>query len=132
MKINELLDEVKNANGLFSDGELARKLDVDKRRISDYRKGERFPDEYTCLKIAESLGQPLDAIIARVKAATEKDEKRREAWENYMKRLGGLAASFFGVVFFLQFAFENAIELALLSPRHRVKNCYGPVQAAGR
>lgn len=94
MKLNELLDRVKTANGLKSDGELARKLDVDKRRVSDYRKGDRFPDEYACLKIAEALRQPLDTIIAQVKAATEKDEKRREAWENYMKRLGGIAASF--------------------------------------
>jgi len=29
----------------------------------------------------------------------EKDEKRRAVWENYMKRLGGLAASFVAVVF---------------------------------
>ncbi len=93
MKIDELLDEVKNANGLNSDGELARKLDVDKRRVSDYRNGTRFPDEFACLKIAEALNKPLDTIIATVKACSEKDEKRREVWENYMKRIGGIAAS---------------------------------------
>lgn len=101
MKLNELLDHVKAQNGLMSDGELARKLDVDKRRVSDYRKGERVPDEFACLKIAEALGKPLDSIIATVKAATEKDEKRREAWENYIKRLGGIAASFMTGVFVL-------------------------------
>lgn len=94
MKINELLDSVKAAQGLNSDGELARKLDVDKRRVSDYRKGIRIPDEFACLRIAEALGKPLDSVIATVKAATEKDETRREVWENYMKRLGGIAASF--------------------------------------
>lgn len=99
MKLNELLDRVKTENGLKSDGELARKLDVDKRRVSDYRKGDRIPDEYACLKIAEALRQPLDTIIAQVKACTEKDVKRREAWENYMKRLGGIAASFAAGVF---------------------------------
>lgn len=101
MKLNELLDEVKRKNGLTSDGELGRKLDVDKRRVSDYRQGIRTPDDITCLKIAEAIDKPLDTIIAIVNAATEKDEKRREVWENYMKRLGGIAASFATVFFAL-------------------------------
>lgn len=94
MKIAELLDEVKAKTGTKSDGELARTLGIDKRRVSDYYTGHRAPDEYVCLKIAETLGKPLDTVIATVKASSEKDEKRREAWENYMKRLGGVAASF--------------------------------------
>lgn len=93
MNLNELLDRVKDANGLTSDGQLAQKLDVDKRRVSAYRHGAEAPDDYACLKIAEALGKPLDTIIATVKAATEKDETRRAVWENYMKRLGGLAAA---------------------------------------
>lgn len=96
MKIKELLDSVKHAAGISTDGELARKLDVSKQSVSDYYKGTRAPDDFACLKIAEVLGKPLDTVIATVKAATEKDEKRREAWENYMKRLGGIAASFAG------------------------------------
>lgn len=110
MKINELLDTVKNTNGLNSDGELARKLDVDKRRISDYRHGRQAPDEFTCLKIAEALGKPLNTIIATVKACSEKDEKRREVWENYFKRIGGLAASLASV--FLVF-----VTLIVTSPK---------------
>lgn len=110
MTINELLDTVKDANGLKSDGELARKLDVDKRRVSDYRNGTRSPDEYACLKIAEALGKPLNTIIATVKACSEKDEKRREVWENYFKRIGGLAASMTSV--FLVF-----VTLIVTSPK---------------
>lgn len=101
MKIRELLDAVKNAYDIKTDGELARKLDVDKRRISAYYNGDRVPDEFACLKIAQALGKPLDTIIATVKATSEKDEKRREVWENYMKRIGGMAASFVAVVFLL-------------------------------
>jgi len=101
MKINELLDAVKHAYSIKTDGELARTLGVDKRRISAYYKGDRVPDEFACLKIAEALGKPLDTIIATVKATSEKDEKRREVWENYMKRLGGVAASFVAVIFLL-------------------------------
>lgn len=94
--ITELLDDVKAAKGISSKYELAKALDLPTQRISDYYKGERAPDEFACLKIAEALGKPLDTIIATVKACSEKDEKRREVWENYMKRLGGIAASFVG------------------------------------
>lgn len=90
--IAKLLDETKHAVGVETDYALAKKLDLPRARICDYYKGNRAPDEFACLKIAEALGQPLNAIIARVKAETEKDEKRREAWRNYAKNLGGLAA----------------------------------------
>lgn len=91
--ITELLDATKHAIGVNTDYALAKHLEIPSARICDYYKGRRAPDEFACLKIAEALGQPLDTIIATVKAATEKDEKRRQTWENYMKRLGGLAAS---------------------------------------
>lgn len=93
MKIEELLDAVKAKIGAKSDGELARNLGIDKRRVSDYYSGHRAPDEFVCLKIAQALGKPLDTVIATVKAASEKDETRRAVWEDYMKRLGGIAAS---------------------------------------
>lgn len=93
MKIEELLDAVKAKIGAKSDGELARNLGIDKRRVSDYYSGHRAPDEFVCLKIAQALGKPLDSVIATVKAASEKDETRRAVWEDYMKRLGGIAAS---------------------------------------
>ena len=114
MNLNELLDRVRDANGITSDSQLAQKLDVDKRRVSAYRRGRETPDEYACLKIAQALGRPLDSVIATVKASTEKDEKRREAWENYMKRLGGLAASI-SVVFMFSIHLKEALQLALLS-----------------
>lgn len=93
MKIDELLDAVKTAKAIKSDGELARTLGVSKQAVSRYYLGERAPDEFACLKIAEILGMPLDTVIATVKAESEKDETRRAVWEDYMKRLGGIAAS---------------------------------------
>lgn len=92
--IAKLLDDVKAKLGVTSDYALAKSLDLPKQRISNYYTGERAPDEYACLKIADALGKPLDTVIATVKAASEKDETRRKAWENYMKRLGGIAAGF--------------------------------------
>lgn len=101
MTINELLDATKDAKSIKSDGELARMLGVSKQAVSRYYLGERAPDEFACLKIAEALGKPLDTVIATVKASSEKDDTRREAWENYMKRLGGVAASLMAGILFL-------------------------------
>lgn len=95
--VKNLLDEIKAKTGLASDYALAKTLDLPTQRISDYYKGTRTPDEFACLKIAEALGTHLETIIATVKATSEKDEKRREVWENYMKRLGGIAAGFASV-----------------------------------
>lgn len=101
MKIKELLDATKQAKGIETDGELARTLGVSKQAISDYYNDKRAPDDYACLKIAEAIGKPLDTVIATVKASSEKDDTRREAWENYMKRLGGVAASFMAGILFI-------------------------------
>ena len=108
--ITKLLDEIKNAKGIETDYALAKALDLPRARICDYYKGTRTPDEFACLKIAEALGKPLNTIIATVKACSEKDEKRREVWETYFKRIGGLAASMTSV--FLVF-----VTLIVTSPK---------------
>ena len=101
MKIAEMLDAAKHAKGVETDYALAKSLGLPKQRVSDYYKGKTAPDEFACMQIAIAIGKPLDEVIAAVKVETEKDEKRREAWENYMKRLGGMAASFMAVAFSL-------------------------------
>lgn len=101
MKINELLDAAKNANGLKSNGELAERLGLNKGRVSEFYSGTNAPNEFVCLQLAQMTNKPLDEVIAIVRASAEKDGKRREAWENYMKRLGGLAASFVAGIFLL-------------------------------
>lgn len=114
MKISELLDETKHALGINSDGELARALGVSKQAMSGYYNDQRAPDDYACLKIAQATGKSLESVIAIVRAATEKDESRRKAWENYMKSLGGIAASIVGIYATLPL-FKEMIQLALLS-----------------
>jgi len=115
MKISDLLDETKNALGIKTDGELARNLGVSKQAISGYYNEQRAPDDFACLKIAQATGKSLDTVIAIVRAEAEKDENRKKAWSDYMKSLGGMAASF--AVVFLSFPqLDKAIQLALLSP----------------
>lgn len=91
--VKALLDAAKAATGAESDYRLAQTLELPKQRISEYYNGKASPDEFACLKIAEAVGMPLDAVIATVKAEAEKDEKRREEWRGYLKKVGGMAAS---------------------------------------
>lgn len=114
MKISELLDETKHALGIDSDGELARKLGLDKRRVSEYYKGINAPNEFVCLQIAQATGKSLETVIAIVRAEAEKDENRRKAWESYMKSLGGIAAGIVGIVTTIPLV-QEVIQLALLS-----------------
>lgn len=114
---SDYLDAAKEKLEVSSDYGLAKGLEISRQAISNYRHNERVFDNFTCMKIAQVTGIPLETIIGDMELMREKDEKRREAWENYMKRLGGLAASVLvGVVITMNVAAEKVIQLALLSP----------------
>jgi transcriptional regulator with XRE-family HTH domain len=113
----EYLDAAKEKLNVSSDYGLAKRLDISRQAISQYRKNDRAFDNFSCMQIAQATGIRLESIIADMEMMREKDEKRREAWESYMKRLGGLAASVFVCIFTAtNFAAEKVIQLALLSP----------------
>ena len=122
--IKQLLEDVKIAKGITSDYALAKALDLPKQRISDYYKGNTTPNAFACLKIAEALGKPLDEVITLVEIDAEKNEKRKEAWKAYSKRLGGIAAAFMlwvcgavvGVTLFVTRPAEAAQNQELRSP----------------
>lgn len=112
-KVIELLEAVKAAKNVQTDYALAKVLDLPTQRISDYMKGERAPDEFACLQIAKALGESYEVITALVKMETEKDEGRRNAWREYYKSIGGIAASVLcalAVVVTMVFSFpQNAL-----------------------
>jgi transcriptional regulator with XRE-family HTH domain len=91
--IRSLLDDVKQRNGMDSDQALATALEVRRQRIYDYYRGIRKPDNYMCNRIAILLQRPLNEIISVVELDAEKDEKRRQVWQDYYKSIGGMAAS---------------------------------------
>lgn len=91
--IRKLLDAVVVAKGLSSKSDLAKELDVNKARISAYYSGKECPNEFACLQIAKALNRDYNEISAIVRMEAEKDEKRRAAWAQYYKSIGGYAAS---------------------------------------
>ena len=84
----ELLDAAKTKLGAKSYYEFSKKTGIAENRISEYRKGTRKPDEYTCFKIAEILGRSPSSVIAEILAEKEKDEDKRL----YFKRFFQIAA----------------------------------------
>lgn len=98
--IKSLLDAVKATTPTKTDSALADALDIQRQRVYDYYKGIRTPDNYICNRISEILGKPLTEVIAIVELDAEKDEKRRRAWRDYYKSIGGIAASI-ALLFFL-------------------------------
>lgn len=100
MKLNDVLDEIKSQNGLTTNAELARLLDIDLRRIGEYYKGrEPMDDDYP--KIAMACGKRVDELQVIVKLSSNTDEKSRAVWSRYYKSIGQIAASVLIGVFLL-------------------------------
>lgn len=96
--IDLLLDEAKEKAKIPSDNALALMIGVKRQTISGYRKGRCTPDEYAKSKIADLTGRSLQEVIARIELENEPNEEKRRYWENFYKRLGGVAASIVGAV----------------------------------
>jgi hypothetical protein len=91
--VKNLLDEAKEKTGSGTDYALAKTLDLPRARIHDYYAGNRFPDEFACLKIAEATGRTFEEVTALVKLEAEKNEKRREVWRKRLVSIGGIAGN---------------------------------------
>ena len=91
------LDEAKEKLGIESDYAMAKWLGVGRAAVSNWRVKRNFIDDYAAAKIAQALGVEPMEIIAAANAEREKGDKK-EFWENFYKRLGGIAASIFFAV----------------------------------
>lgn len=88
MDINELLDEVKLKLDVTSDYALAKHLEINQARITEYRKGKEIPDVYACFKFAEVLGKSPSVILAQVQSVFNKNEAKRLYFKRFFSILG--------------------------------------------
>lgn len=93
-KVIELLEEVKKAKGIETDYALAKALGLPRGDVCQYYQGKRTPNEFACMQIAKALGKTLDDVMIPIRIEAEKNEKRKAAWQEYYKSIGGLAAGF--------------------------------------
>lgn len=91
MNTKEYLEAVKTKTGIDSDYKLAKLLNLTKQAISKYQLGNRVMDDYTAAKIAEVLEIPAIRVIADANAEREKDEKKRNYWEELARQSHAVA-----------------------------------------
>lgn len=85
------LNRAKKKLGITTDYQLAKQLGVSRGAVNNYRKKRSTFDEYTAFQIAEILEIDPAIVIANIKAETEKDEFKREFWEEKVRQFGQVA-----------------------------------------
>lgn len=78
MTPSEYLDATKQAMGVTADNELANKLEINRSRISAYRAGREWPDNYIVTKLAITLNLDPATVLADLESQREKNPKRAE------------------------------------------------------
>ncbi|MDP2031455.1 MAG: helix-turn-helix transcriptional regulator [Thiobacillus sp.] len=101
-KTQALLEETREKLGGVTDYKLAKKMQLPRQRVSNYKNGERQADNYACLRIAEILERDPLEIIAEVEAETAKTQERRDYWSNFrgIGRTATLGLLLYGILGF--------------------------------
>lgn len=74
----EYIDAAKAELGIKADNELANRFEVHRQRISAYRSGAQWPDNYIVMKLAITLKIDPARVLADLESQRETDSKRAE------------------------------------------------------
>lgn len=91
MSPNEYIDAAKQEMKLQSDNELAQRMGVHRARISQYRSGKQWPDNYFVMKLAIALKADPVAVLADLESQREKRPERAEFWRSFLSRASLIA-----------------------------------------
>lgn len=91
--LKEILDEAKARAGFKSDRQLSLALGQSGSAVSNYRQGISKPDNFACAHLASLTGRELTEIIGLIEAQRATNNAKKEYWQDFMKRIGGTAAS---------------------------------------
>jgi len=86
MKPVEYFYQIKSRHKIGSDYKLAEFLNISRMRISDYIHERRYPDLYASMQIANALNLDPLQVAADFEEQSEKNEKRREFWRDFLSR----------------------------------------------
>jgi len=112
----QLIKTAMEKTGSETENALAVRLGMDRQKLNNYKFGTK-PSNENLLILCEAAQADFNETLAAIEKAFAKTEDAKKLWDNYMKRLGGIAASvaFTFVVFSLSSMPEKLIQLALLS-----------------
>lgn len=114
--INKLLNEAKEKAGIKSDNALALEMGITRQSMSQTKKGKSAFGAYARQRLADLTGRDIKEINALIEIETETDETKRKYWENFYKRLGGVAASILAtVILMVTLPAQNTDALTILA-----------------
>ncbi|POA98615.1 hypothetical protein C2134_10960, partial [Chromobacterium sinusclupearum] len=91
MKLSvDYLMEALEKLGDMSQNKKAEKLGVTGPGLSQYLSGKKIMDDYACIMVADVLGIDGMKIIAAAQLEREKNQARKDVWENLLKKMGAL------------------------------------------
>lgn len=78
--VNIYLDKIKESRSLNSDAGLARLLKVKPQTLSNWRKGNNWPDEVACAHIADLAGVKVIEVLGAAGEARAKTAEAKAVW----------------------------------------------------
>lgn len=119
--VSQVLDRIKEKHQLKSDYALAKQTGISEQVLAHWRRGRSYPDECSCVRLAQHVDLDVDVFIAACNAARSRDPVAREAWERIAQRLlSTLSAVIFsvGLAAFFVAPDAHAAELGGTTPQH--------------
>ena len=106
MKTNDYIETIQKMNG-WSYYRIAQNLGIGQSTISHYKKGTRFFDDETAIKVAEYLDINPEIVLADIHAERAKVRKTKEVWQSIAKALRATTATVIFTALFLATSYES-------------------------
>ncbi|NHR04358.1 hypothetical protein HA052_04025 [Chromobacterium haemolyticum] len=86
----DYLQEAIEKMGDISQNKKAEKLGIGGNTLSQYMTGARTMDDFACIMVAKVLGIDGMIVIAAAQMEREKNQARKDVWEDLVKKMGAL------------------------------------------
>lgn len=86
----DYLKEALEKMGDISQNKKAEKLGLSGPAMSQYMTGARTMDDFACIMVAKVLGIDGMIVIAAAQMEREKNQARKDVWEDLLKKMGAL------------------------------------------
>lgn len=88
MELSEIIEKAKTRANITSDYALAKVLGIDRRIVSDWKRGKKHPNNEEAIKLATLAGIEDMRVIAEIEMRSANTEKKREFWKSYIDTRG--------------------------------------------
>ncbi|WP_162788144.1 helix-turn-helix domain-containing protein, partial [Chromobacterium haemolyticum] len=90
---SDYLREAMEKMGETSNRKAGEKLGIHGNTIGQYLSGERIMDDFACIMVAKVLDIDGMIVIAAAQMEREKNQARKDVWEDLLKKMGALVVA---------------------------------------